>query len=79
MECKDVDKPQVEHKTETKCETVYNKECKMEYSTVYDDVTKQKCTDVTNDVCTDVVNNVCTTVHDTVTKKDCKLEEEEQC
>jgi len=79
------------------------KECKNEYSTVYDDVTKQKCNDLTNDVCNDVLNNVCNTVqkpvvqteyreecctdsvskchteHDTVTRRDCKLEHEEQC
>merc|ERR1712096_442974 len=93
MECNDVDKPQVEHKTETKCKTVYNKECKMEYTTVYDDVTTKYdkvCETQNEKMCEQVNKQQCSTsrkechieydtVIETVPKRECKQVQEEVC
>merc|ERR1712183_1119243 len=83
MECNDVDKPQVEHKTETKCKTVYNKDCKLEEEEQCYAVPKMDCNMVQKTKSKTVYDTVCNTVYDkkctTVNEKQCETVMNKQC
>merc|ERR1719318_1140014 len=49
-ECWDVEKPQGEHKTERKCNTLYKKQCKPVQKTIYED----KCKNINDESCVTV-------------------------
>merc|ERR1711915_508632 len=48
--CEEVEKPHVEHKTERKCDTVYNQECRTEYDEVCSSNPRIECNAVQRSV-----------------------------
>jgi len=74
-ECKTVNKPHVEHKTEKTCGREYSRECRVEELEVVDSVYKTECKEVPDKRCKTVYTNEC----EAKLKEQCRKVNEEQC
>jgi len=58
-ECWDVEKPQVEQKTERKCNTLFKKECKPVQKSLQKTIYEDKCKTVNDENCVTVYDPKC--------------------